>query len=166
MDERTVGHIILTLWVFEPVTCICMCCAQLWAAVMITKNRHGLQDRHRYRRTYDIDWTLLGSYGPQFGGYMHCDAGPPHWKSIQMEKTKKVRGWPDGRTYYTATQGIWPCGLRPHALSAIMGCMNDRQNWCRRLERETEVQRDRDIDGEMEWKTCKLDWTLNWVFGP
>ena len=27
----------------------------------------------------------------------------------------------DGRTYYTATQGILPRGLRPHALHTIMG---------------------------------------------
>ena len=36
--------------------------------------------------------------------------------------------WTYGRIYYTATQGIWPRGLRPHAMVAITGRKNDHQN--------------------------------------
>ena len=66
---------------------------------------------------------------------MHRDAGPPHWKSIQTQKPENAHGLPDRQTdermdrwtYYTATQGISPRGLRAHALRAIMGRVNDRQ---------------------------------------
>ena len=82
---------------------------------------------------------------------MHHDAGPPHWKLTQIQKLKNpADDRTDGRTYYTATQGILCHGLRPHALRAITGCANDRQKLT-----GTTVQRDRETDGP----TYKLDWT-------
>ena len=59
----------------------------------------------------------------------------------------------DGRTYYTATQGILTGGLRPHALHAITGRTNNRKKVMR-----TTRQRDRE--------TYKLDWTPLGSKGP
>ena len=72
-DDRTGGHIIPSLRGFDPVACGRMRCTQLWAARMITKKRRGRLDRETVRhtdgqrdgQTYKLDWTPLGSFGPQ-----------------------------------------------------------------------------------------------------
>ena len=66
-DRRTDGHIILPLRGFEPMVCGRMSCAQLRAAQMITKKRRGRLDRKTKIWTYKLNWTPLGSFGPQCG---------------------------------------------------------------------------------------------------
>ena len=58
---------------------------------------------------------------------MHRGDGPPHWKLMQIQKSKNPRGRQDERTYYTATQGILPRVLRLHDLCVIIFRTNDRK---------------------------------------
>ena len=101
---------------------------------------------------------------------MHCDAGSPHWKLIRIQKSQKAHrrtdrqkdGWmdgcTDGQTYNTATQGIWPRGLRLHDLREITGCANDLQKATREnRQRYIDTKRQKDI--ETDRHTYNLYWT-------
>ena len=64
--------------------------------------------------------------------------------NTKIAKDSRKNGHMEGRTYYTATQGILPCGLRPHDMHEITGCALllpkiDAEDW-------TEIQRDRGTD--------------------
>ena len=60
--------------------------------------------------------------------FIRGQKGPRMTRQTDIKSQKahgELDGRTDGRTYYTATQGISTCGLWPHALRAITSCMNE-----------------------------------------
>ena len=80
------------------------------------------------------------------------------YKNLKRPADDRTDGRTGVRTYYTSTQVIWPCGLRPHALHVIMGCANALQKATRMTrQRYRDAERQRDIPTDR--RTYKLDWT-------
>ena len=62
-DNLTDRHIILPLRVFDTMACNRVCCAQLWAVRMISRNRR----RQTYRETERRTDRHISSIGPHWG---------------------------------------------------------------------------------------------------
>ena len=79
---------------------------------------------------------------------------PQIGNEYKYKNWKKAHGRPDrlmnGRKYYTATQGISPNILQPHAMRTIKGRALIAKKWRGRPDVETDRQ------------TYEIDWTPVW----
>ena len=86
---------------FGDIVCICrMPCVRLWAARF---------DRQKSTQVYLSQKRPAGDQADR----------------LKIIKGSQKNGRIYRRTYYTTTQGVWTCGLRPHALRAITGRANE-----------------------------------------
>ena len=145
-----------------------MCYTQLRAVLMISKNRrerpYRETERQTYRRmdrwTYNLNWNPLGSFVSQCkdNNKYIATRWTPTLEINTSTKSKnshgrpagrtdgRIDGWTDGKSYYTATQGICICGLRSHALREITGLTNDLQK-SMRMNGQRDIRMDGQTDG-------------------
>ena len=144
--------------------CGCMRCMQLQAALLLSP-KIDADDRteRQTERQRDKHISLTGPHwvppDPSVGiiliSWINADR---RWtptleinRNTKIGKGLRMTGQTDGRTdrrtYYTATQGTWSCGLRLHVLHTItVRAFIITKKRCGRQDRETDRKKDRETE--------------------